>query len=89
MMQTEKFTHYGTLSFPLSTPMPMDHDDSSNPPLTMQLCYVESLPPMDLMDLYNGRADATGNRIWMGALLFIEAMIRPLPQNGHMHRAKQ
>jgi len=31
------------------------------------------------LDLYHGRADATGNRIWMGALLFIEAFVRPLP----------
>jgi len=39
---------------------------------------VGSLTPLDMVDLSWGRSDATGNRIWMGALLFVECMARPL-----------
>ena len=40
---------------------------------------VSALSPLDMIDMYNGAQDATGNRIWMGALLFLEALARPLP----------
>lgn len=40
---------------------------------------VSALSPLDMIDMYNGSQDATGNRVWTGALLFLEAFVRPLP----------
>mmetsp|Transcript_14949 Transcript_14949/g.32549 ORF Transcript_14949/g.32549 Transcript_14949/m.32549 type:complete len:334 (+) Transcript_14949:100-1101(+) len=38
---------------------------------------VSALSPLDMIDMYHGAQDATGNRIWTGALLFLEAFARP------------
>ena len=40
---------------------------------------VSALSPLDMIDMYNGSQDATGNRVWTGALLFLEAFARTLP----------
>jgi hypothetical protein len=83
-----KFEYYGTNSFPLFILENPDYrtggaDDiiAQHQPhcLQMNLRCVDSLTPLDMMDLSNGTADATGNRIWMGALFFIECFVRPLP----------
>ena len=39
----------------------------------LHLDCIENLTPVDIMNLYNGIEDATGNKFWMGAKLFIEA----------------
>ncbi len=71
-----KFSQHSETIFPL--------DDDTSSSLQMTLRCVYELTPLDMLDLYHGRADATGNRIWMGALLFIEAFVRPLswPEHG-------
>ncbi len=76
-----KFSQHSETIFPLSTL----RDDDASSPLQMTLRCVCELTPLDMLDLYHGRADATGNRIWMGALLFIEAFVRPLPWSEHRH----
>ncbi len=65
-----RFSYYDKVSIPLST---------GSRAIVMELCCVRSLTPLDMMDLSNGYSDATGNRLWMGAVLFIECMVRPLP----------
>lgn len=40
---------------------------------------VSALSPLDMIDMYHGSQDATGNRVWTGALLFLEAFARDLP----------
>mmetsp|Transcript_10458 Transcript_10458/g.12138 ORF Transcript_10458/g.12138 Transcript_10458/m.12138 type:complete len:420 (+) Transcript_10458:87-1346(+) len=45
---------------------------------TMKLYCVESLTPLDMINLYNGDHDSTGHRVWMGALFFIECFVCPL-----------
>lgn len=37
---------------------------------------VQELSPLDMMDLANGKADATGHRVWTGCSLFIEFLCR-------------
>jgi hypothetical protein len=79
------FEYYGTNIFLLSA---LEEETTSmtstavkqNRPLQMKLQCVESLTPLDMLDLSNGIGDATGNRIWMGALFFIECFVRPLPR---------
>ena len=39
----------------------------------IRLQCVKELTPFDIMRLYNGDHDATGNMVWMGALFFAEA----------------
>ena len=46
---------------------------------TLSIRCVSALSPLDMIDMYNGSQDATGNRVWTGALLFIEASARMLP----------
>jgi hypothetical protein len=76
----ERFSYYDKITFPLSTTAHTNGTSTKTiPPLTMELCCMGSLTPLDMLDLSNGECDATGNRIWMGALLFIECMVRPLP----------
>lgn len=67
-----KFEYYGTNSFPLFILENPDYrtggaDDiiAQHQPhcLQMNLRCVDSLTPLDMMDLSNGTADATGNRI--------------------------
>ena len=83
------FEYYGTNIFLLSATIIEEETTiisttgttvQLNRPLQMNLRCVESLTPMDMLDLSNGTADATGNRIWMGALFFIECFVRPLPR---------
>lgn len=40
---------------------------------------VESLTPLDMINLSNGNDDSTGHRIWMGALFFIKCFAYVLP----------
>ena len=40
---------------------------------------VSALSPLDMIDMYHGSQDATGNRVWTGALLFLEAFARNIP----------
>jgi predicted nicotinamide N-methyase len=40
----------------------------------LTVACVTHLSPLDMMDLSWGAQDATGNRVWMGALLFIESL---------------
>ena len=44
---------------------------------------VSALSPLDMIDMYNGSQDATGNRVWTGALLFLEAFARTLSNEGN------
>ncbi len=57
------------MSFPYSSPTT----------ILLKLQCVESLTPIDMMNLSNGDNDSTGHRIWMGALFFIECFSCPLP----------
>ena len=54
---------------------------SQRPSIYIELKCVESLTPLDMIHLSFGRCDPTGNRIWMGALLFLELFVRPLPKH--------
>jgi len=56
-----------------------NHDDVVKIPLgsarysrIMKIHSVQSLTPLDMMALYNGNYDATGNRIWMAAHFFVK-----------------
>ena len=71
-----RFAYYDTVVFPLSEP------SGSGKPLSMELRCVDGLTPLDMLDLSSGVHDATGNRVWMGAVLFLESMVRPLPLCG-------
>mmetsp|Transcript_12515 Transcript_12515/g.23494 ORF Transcript_12515/g.23494 Transcript_12515/m.23494 type:complete len:391 (+) Transcript_12515:137-1309(+) len=57
-------------------------DEHARDPIIMKLCCLESLTPLDMLDLSNGVADATGSRVWLGAQWFMKCMvIRPLPSS--------
>eukprot|EP00532_Pseudo-nitzschia_australis_P020039 CAMPEP_0168304484 /NCGR_PEP_ID=MMETSP0142_2-20121227/46871_1 /TAXON_ID=44445 /ORGANISM="Pseudo-nitzschia australis, Strain 10249 10 AB" /LENGTH=141 /DNA_ID=CAMNT_0008255709 /DNA_START=112 /DNA_END=533 /DNA_ORIENTATION=- len=76
-----KFSYYDTVVFPLSLPLSgarMEHQQQQQQ-LCMKLRCVNRLTPLDMLDLSNGAGDATGNRVWMGAVFFLECMVRPLP----------
>lgn len=77
----ERFSYYDTVLVPLSSSqsqrIPPDPEPSP-PPLVMEIRCRESLTPLDMLDLSNGLSDATGHRIWMGAVLFLECMVREL-----------
>jgi len=45
----------------------------------MTLSCIKSLSPLDMMDLWSGKCDATGHKIWTGALFFIEVFVRDFP----------
>lgn len=47
------------------------NDDGKN---FITVACVTHLSPLDMMDLSWGTQDATGNRVWMGALLLIESL---------------
>lgn len=54
--------------------------DTADPGVIMKLCCLESLTPLDMLDLSTGVADATGSRVWLGAQWFMKCMvIRPYP----------
>ena len=69
------FEYYDTLAFPLS-PTTSNTTTSTS---TMVLRCMDSLAPLDMIDLSNGRCDATSNRVWMGAVFFMECMVQQLP----------
>jgi len=52
---------------------------------------VSALSPLDMIDMYHGSQDATGNRVWTGSLLFLEAFARalPMPRSEHESAATQ
>jgi hypothetical protein len=78
--QQPRFSYYDTISFPLSSTYITDthHSQQQQPLITMKLRCMDALTPMDMINLSTGKSDETGNRIWMGSLLFIECMVRPL-----------
>ena len=53
------FDYYETQKFPLGQGV------------EMKLQCVESLTPLDMMNLSNGISDSTGNRVWSGAIMFM------------------
>ena len=57
-----------------------DGDERGRQQISIQC--VSALSPLDMIDMYNGSQDATGNRVWTGALLFLEAFARTLPMEG-------
>ena len=65
----------------------IEEHNNTNGAVRMQLRCMEALTPVDMLHLANGTQDATGNRLWMGALFFIEAMIRPVPTAGEAGEA--
>ena len=71
------FGHHNQIIIPLQRTAIscMGEDINDN---CLRIYCVESLTPMDMIDLWNGKNDATGNKIWLGALFFIEAFIRPI-----------
>ena len=93
--EVDRFAYYTTVAVPLSDDIvpassssslqgnskTEEHNDN-NGVVRMQLRCMEALTPVDMLHLANGTQDATGNRLWMGALFFIEAMIRPVPTAG-------
>lgn len=50
---------------------------SGGPPRLLDLACAPALSPLDMLDLGDGTHDATGHVVWMGALLFLEALRRP------------
>ena len=88
----ECFSYYDAVFVPLSAnasgrksmkslpeeAQPLDQPHSQQQPHVMEVRCMESLTPLDMLDLSNGLSDATGNRIWMGAVLFMECMVREL-----------
>lgn len=54
------FDYYETQKFPLG-----------QQGVEMKLQCVESLTPLDMMNLSNGISDSTGNRVWSGAIMFM------------------
>ena len=83
--QQPRFSYYDTISFPLSststdTDTHYSQQQQQQPLITMKLRCMDSLTPIDMINLSTGKSDETGNRIWMGSLLFIECMVRPLQQ---------
>lgn len=51
----------------------LQYISSANTRLLTLEC-VESLTPVDMMNLANGEHDATGHRVWMGAFLLLDAL---------------
>lgn len=56
---------------------------SLSPSVAMEIACVEHLTPLDMISLSYGTSDPTGNRIWMGALAFIELFVRPIKSSDH------
>lgn len=83
----QSFSYYDMVFVPLSSGREQHFDRDSKPregkqalqhPLIMEIRCMKSLTPMDMLNLSNGFSDATGNRIWMGAVFFLECMIREI-----------
>ena len=85
--QNQSFSYYDTVFVPLSSEREQPFDRAAKPRegkqahphfLIMEIRCMKSLTPMDMLDLSNGFSDATGNRIWMGAVFFLECMVREI-----------
>ncbi len=85
--QDQSFSYYDTVFVPLSSERDQPFDKAAKPragkqaqlhPLIMEIRCMKALTPMDMLDLSNGCSDATGNRIWMGAVFFLECMVRKI-----------
>ena len=57
-----RFSHYDKTTIPLSIASD-EEDNKVNNPLVLEICCMNSLTPMDMMDLSYGYCDATGNRV--------------------------
>lgn len=60
------FSYYDALVFPLGGAV------------SVKLRCMKRLTPLDMLDLSNGVRDSTGNRVWMGAIFFLECFVRPI-----------
>ncbi len=85
--QDHSFSYYDTVLVPLSaksgtsSASNADIRKESEPQshsVVMEIRCMKSLTPLDMLDLSNGLSDATGNRIWMGAVFFLECMVRQI-----------
>jgi len=54
----------------------MDHDTVNDRSMDLVFDCAPCLSPLDMMNLFHGYHDATGHKVWMGAYVFIEGMIR-------------
>ncbi len=81
------FSYYDTVLVPLSAKMDdsidrdrdfRDGEQRQRHPLFLEIRCMKSLTPIDMLDLSSGLSDATGNRIWMGAVFFLECMVREI-----------
>ena len=92
-----KFLHIqendGCTTHPISSSGFATHDKiriDLTPSRSMTLYCVQALTPLDMLDLWHGRADATGNRVWLGALFFIEVFVRrPVPSLHHCKKSDE
>ncbi len=85
------FSQHYQITIPLSSPLVSSLVTSTNDTTSthipssssssyiMTLNCVESLTPLDMMNLYNGNHDSTGHRLWMGSLFFMECFACTLP----------
>ncbi len=96
--QDQSFSYYDTVLVPLSagneTSLASDANvNEENQPrskhLVMEIRCMESLTPLDMLDLSNGFSDATGNRIWMGAVFFLECMVRQISLQARENKEAQ
>jgi len=82
--QDHSFSYYDTVFVPLSAKIDdrdrnfREGEERRPHPLVMEIRCMKSLTPMDMLDLSNGLSDATGNRIWMGAVFFLECIVREI-----------
>lgn len=83
--EEEDFPYYDTMIIPLIKECHCDGTGNKSvsslsqlPALSIEIRCMESLTPLDMLDLSSGRSDPTGNRIWMGAVFFLECMARPI-----------
>jgi predicted nicotinamide N-methyase len=81
----QSFSYYDTVFVPLTSvrresirSKPPKNEAQQRQSIVMELRCMESLTPLDMLNLSNGRSDATGNRIWMGAVMFLEYMVREI-----------
>ena len=59
-------------------PMPNGSDNGcpATTPLSITCRCVKELSPLDMIDMSNGVADATGHKVWLGARLFVALLER-------------
>ncbi len=96
--QDQSFSYYDTVLVPLSagneTSLARDANiNEENQPqskeLVLEMRCMKSLTPLDMLDLSNGFSDATGNRIWMGAVFFLECMVRQISLQARENKEAQ